>query len=129
AGMRGGGGGACGRQCIVLSMQVKLTGVRTQVPSGYEVVIDGGRVFTGCDAIEWAHEGERLGAGELVINSIDRDGTKSGYDLEINSRISESVSLPVVASGGAGRPEHLRSAVKRWFARAAIASSILYFGV
>jgi cyclase len=122
------GARAFGSQCIVLSMQVKLTGARTQVPSGYEVVIDGGRVFTGRDAIEWAHQGERLGAGELVINSIDRDGTKSGYDLEITRRISESVSIPVVASGGAGRPEHLRDAFMRGAADAAIVASIVHYG-
>jgi cyclase len=122
------GARAFGSQCIVLSMQVKQTGKRTQVPSGYEVVIDGGRVFTGRDALEWAHEGERLGAGELVINSIDRDGTKSGYDLEITRRISESVSIPVVASGGAGRPEHLRDAFTRGAADAAIVASIVHYG-
>jgi cyclase len=122
------GARAFGSQCIVLSMQVKLTGARTQVPSGYEVVIDGGRVFTGRDAIEWAHQGERLGAGELVINSIDRDGTKSGYDLEITRRISESVSIPVVASGGAGRPEDLRDAFMRGAADAAIVASIVHYG-
>jgi cyclase len=122
------GARAFGSQCSVLSMQVKLTGARTQVPSGYEVVIDGGRVFTGRDAIEWAHQGERLGAGELVINSIDRDGTKSGYDLEITRRISESVSIPVVASGGAGRPEDLRDAFMRGAADAAIVASIVHYG-
>ena len=122
------GARAFGSQCVVLSMQVKLTGARTQVPSGYEVVIDGGRVFTGRDAIEWAHQGERLGAGELVVNSIDRDGTKSGYDLEITRRISESVSIPVVASGGAGRPEHLRDAFTRGAADAAIVASIVHYG-
>lgn len=122
------GARAFGSQCMVLSMQVKQTGKRTQVPSGYEVVIDGGRVFTGRDALEWAHEGERLGAGELVINSIDRDGTKSGYDLEITRRISESVSIPVVASGGAGRPEHLRDAFTRGAADAAIVASIVHYG-
>ena len=122
------GARAFGSQCVVLSMQVKLTGARTQVPSGYEVVIDGGRVFTGRDAIAWAHQGERLGAGELVVNSIDRDGTKSGYDLEITRRISESVSIPVVASGGAGRPEHLRDAFTRGAADAAIVASIVHYG-
>jgi len=122
------GARAFGSQCIVLSMQVKQTGVRAGLPSGYEVVIDGGRVFTGRDAIEWAHEGERLGAGELVINSIDRDGTKAGYDLEITRRISESVSIPVVASGGAGAPEHLRDAFTRGAADAAIVASIVHYG-
>ncbi len=122
------GARAFGSQCIVLSMQVKWTGVRPELPSGYEVVIDGGRVFTGRDAVEWAHEGERLGAGELVINSIDRDGTKSGYDLEITRRISESVSIPVVASGGAGSPDHLRDAFTRGAADAAIVASIVHYG-
>ncbi len=115
-------------QCIVLSMQVKHTGSRDPVPSGYEVVIDGGRVFTGRDAVEWAREGERRGAGELVINSIDRDGTKSGYDLEITRKISEAVSIPVVASGGAGAPEHLRDAFTRGAADAAIVASIVHYG-
>jgi cyclase len=122
------GARAFGSQCIVLSMQVKQTGARPELPSGYEVVIDGGRVFTGRDAVEWAHEGEQLGAGELVINSIDRDGTKAGYDLEITRRISESVSIPVVASGGAGAPEHLRDAFTRGAADAAIVASIVHYG-
>jgi cyclase len=122
------GARAFGSQCIVLSMQVQHTGKRQGLASGYEVVIDGGRVFTGRDAIEWAHEGERLGAGELVINSIDRDGTRSGYDLEITRRISESVSIPVVASGGAGAPEHLRDAFTRGAADAAIVASIVHYG-
>ncbi|HYB91471.1 MAG TPA: imidazole glycerol phosphate synthase subunit HisF [Candidatus Binataceae bacterium] len=122
------GARAFGSQAVVLSMQVKMTGARPALESGYEVVIDGGRVFTGRDAIEWAHEGERLGAGELVINSIDRDGTKLGYDLEITRRISESVSIPVVASGGAGTPEHLRDAFTRGAADAAIVASIVHYG-
>ncbi len=124
----GEGARAFGSQCIVLSMQVKHTGSRDPVPSGYEVVIDGGRVFTGRDAVEWAREGERRGAGELVINSIDRDGTKSGYDLEITRKISEAVSIPVVASGGAGAPEHLRDAFTRGAADAAIVASIIHYG-
>jgi cyclase len=122
------GARAFGSQCIVLSMQVQNTGVRPGLESGYEVVIDGGRVFTGRDAIAWAHEGARLGAGELVINSIDRDGTKAGYDLEITRRISESVSIPVVASGGAGAPEHLRDAFIAGAADAAIVASIVHYG-
>jgi len=122
------GARAFGSQAVVLSMQVKMTGARPGLASGYEVVIDGGRFFTGRDAIEWAHEGERLGAGELVINSIDRDGTKLGYDLEITRRISESVSIPVVASGGAGTPEHLRTAFTRGAADAAIVASIVHYG-
>jgi imidazole glycerol-phosphate synthase subunit HisF len=122
------GARAFGSQCIVLSMQVKQTGARPELKSGYEVVIDGGREFTGRDAIEWAHEGVRLGAGELVINSIDRDGTKAGYDLEITRAISESVPVPVVASGGAGTPEHLRDAFVAGAADAAIVASIVHYG-
>jgi imidazole glycerol-phosphate synthase subunit HisF len=122
------GARAFGSQCIVLSMQVKQTGVRPELKSGYEVVIDGGRVMTGRDAVEWAHEGVSLGAGELVINSIDRDGTKSGYDLEITRTISESVPVPVVASGGAGTPAHLRDAFTDGMADAAIVASIVHYG-
>jgi cyclase len=91
------GARAFGSQCIVLSMQVKRRMANPQFPSGYEVMIDGGRTPTGRDAVEWAHTGQSLGAGELCINSIDRDGTKLGYDLEITRRISESVSIPVIA--------------------------------
>ncbi len=122
------GARAFGSQCVVLSMQVKQVGVRREIPSGYEVVIDGGRVFTGRDALAWSREGETLGAGELCINSIDRDGTKLGYDLEITRRISEAVSIPVIASGGAGEPEHLRDAFTRGAADAAIVASIVHYG-
>ena len=107
------GARAFGSQCIVLSMQVKRGAPRAGFPSGCEVVIDGGRTPTGRDALAWAREGERLGAGELCINSIDRDGTKAGYDLEVTRLISESVSIPVIASGGAGEPRHLFDAFTR----------------
>ncbi|HEY6421487.1 MAG TPA: imidazole glycerol phosphate synthase subunit HisF [Candidatus Binataceae bacterium] len=122
------GARAFGSQCVVLSMQLKQVGARREIPSGYEVVIDGGRVFTGRDALEWSREGELLGAGELCINSIDRDGTRLGYDLEITRRISEAVSIPVIASGGAGEPEHLRDAFTRGAADAAIVASIVHYG-
>jgi len=112
----------------VLSMQVKKTGARPEVPTGYEVVIDGGRQPTGRDALAWSLEGERLGAGELCINSIDRDGTKLGYDLEITRRISEAVFIPVIASGGAGEPSHLRDAFTAGMADAAIVASIVHYG-
>jgi len=82
----------------------------------------------GLDAFEWAHEGQRLGAGELCINSIDRDGTKLGYDLEITRRISESVSIPVIASGGAGEPRHLYEAFTAGAADAALVASIVHYG-
>jgi len=122
------GARAFGSQCIVLSMQVKRGATSPQFPSGYEVMIDGGRTPAGRDAIEWAHEGERLGAGELCVNSIDRDGTKRGYDLEITRRISESVSIPVIASGGAGEPRHLYEAFTAGAADAALVASIVHYG-
>ena len=122
------GARAFGSQCIVLSMQVKQCAANSQFPSGYEVMIDGGRTPAGRDALEWAYEGERLGAGELCINSIDRDGTKLGYDLEITRRISESVSIPVIASGGAGEPKHLYEAFIAGAADAALVASIVHYG-
>jgi cyclase len=122
------GARAFGSQCIVLSMQVKRRVSNPQLPSGYEVMIDGGRTPAGRDALQWAHEGERLGAGELCINSIDRDGTKLGYDLEITRRISESVSIPVIASGGAGEPKHLYDAFAMGTADAALVASIVHYG-
>ncbi|MGH7933799.1 MAG: imidazole glycerol phosphate synthase subunit HisF [Candidatus Binataceae bacterium] len=122
------GARAFGSQCIVLSMQVRRTGARREIPSGCEVVIDGGRTPTGRDALAWALEGERLGAGELCINSIDRDGTKLGYDLEITRLVSESVSIPMIASGGAGEPKHLLDAYTDGAADAAIVASIVHYG-
>jgi len=122
------GARAFGRQCIVLSMQVKSRPSNGAFPSGYEVVIDGGRTPTGRDALLWAEEGARLGAGELCINSIDRDGTKIGYDLDITRRISESVAIPVIASGGAGEPKHLLDAFTAGSADAAIVASIVHYG-
>lgn len=119
------GARAFGSQCIVLSMQVKQ---RAQFPSGYEVIIDGGRTPSGRDVLEWARDGERLGAGELCVNSIDRDGTKLGYDLDITRQISESVSIPVIASGGAGEPDHLRQAFTAGAADAALVASIVHYG-
>lgn len=122
------GARAFGSQCIVLSMQVKHGPETHEFPSGYQVMIDGGRAPAGLDALQWAREAERLGAGELCINSIDRDGTKLGYDLEITRRISESVSIPVIASGGAGEPRHLYEAFTAGAADAAIVASIVHYG-
>jgi imidazole glycerol-phosphate synthase subunit HisF len=121
------GAKAFGSQCVVLSMQVRRVGAKPQIPSGYEVIIDGGRVATGRDAVGWAREGERLGAGELCINSIDRDGTRDGYDLEITRAISDAVSIAVIASGGAGEPAHLLDAFTRGGANAAIVASLLHY--
>jgi imidazoleglycerol phosphate synthase cyclase subunit len=94
----------------------------------WEVHINGGRVPTGLEAVPWAREVERLGAGEIVLTSMDADGTKDGYDLEITAAVSEAVSVPVVASGGAGKPEHLADAITIGKADAALAASIFHFG-
>jgi cyclase len=120
------GAEAFGRQCIVLSTQVKRVEASSAIPSGYEVYIDGARVPTGMDAVEWVQQGVALGAGEVVVNSIDRDGTASGYDLEITREVADAVNVPVIASGGAGTPEHIADGLTAGGASAAIISSILY---
>jgi cyclase len=120
------GARAFGRQCIVLSTQVKHVGARAGIPSGYEVFIDGAREPTGLDAVDWVRRGEDLGAGEIVVNSIDRDGTASGYDLEITRTVADAVNVPVIASGGAGTVDHIAAGLTDGGASAAIISSILY---
>jgi len=120
------GAEAFGRQCIVLSTQVKHVGPREGIPSGYEVFIDGARLATGLDALDWVRRGEDLGAGEIVVNSIDRDGTASGYDLDITSAVADMVNVPVIASGGAGTVDHIADGLTGGGASAAIISSILY---
>lgn len=120
------GASAFGNQCIVLSTQVRNVGVRKGIQSGYEVFIDGARLATGLDAIDWVRRGEDLGAGEIVVNSIDRDGTASGYDVAITRAVADAVNVPVIASGGAGTIEHIASGLTDGGASAAIISSILY---
>ncbi len=120
------GAEAFGRQCIVLSTQVKHVGPRDGIPSGYEVFIDGARLATGLDALDWVRRGEDLGAGEIVVNSIDRDGTASGYDIDITSAVADVVNVPVIASGGAGTVDHIADGLTGGGASAAIISSILY---
>jgi imidazole glycerol-phosphate synthase subunit HisF len=120
------GAEAFGRQCIVLSTQVKHVGARPGLPSGYEVFIDGAREATGMDALDWVRRAEELGAGEIVVNSIDRDGTASGYDLDITRAVSEAVNVPLIASGGAGTIDHIAAGLTDGGAQAAIISSILY---
>lgn len=117
---------AFGSQCIVLSTQVKRVQKSAQIPSGYEVYIDGARVATGMDAIEWIKRGQELGAGEICMNSIDNDGTVSGYDIELMKLASEAVSIPLIASGGAGKPIHLKELFTKTASQAAIISSMLY---
>jgi cyclase len=94
----------------------------------WEVFINGGRVPTGLEALDWARRVEQLGAGEIVLTSMDADGTKNGYDLEITRAVAEAVGIPVVASGGAGSPEHLYQALTAGKASAALAASIFHYG-
>jgi len=117
------GAKAFGSQCIVLSTQVKRT---NQTPSGYEVYIDGARQATGMDALEWIKQGQELGAGEICLNSIDKDGTLSGYDIMLMKLAEAAVSVPLIASGGAGTPEHLSLLFAETESQAAIISSMLY---
>ena len=117
------GAGRFGSQCIVLSVDIKR---REDMP-GWEVYLNGGRLNTGMNAVEWLVEGERRGAGEFVLNSIDADGTESGYDLDLISEVASRTNLPIVASGGAGQPEHMISAVRAG-AGAVLAATIFHFG-
>ena len=120
------GANAFGRQCVVLSTQVKHVGIRDGIPSGYEVFIDGARLATGLDALDWVRRGEELGAGEIVVNSIDKDGTASGYDIDITRAVADAVNVPVIASGGSGNVDHIADGLNADGASAAIISSILY---
>ena len=117
-----------GNQNVVLSMDVLKSLPSSSIPSGYEIVIDGGRTRTGKDALAWAREGEKRGAGELVVNSIDADGTKNGYEIFLTSMISNNVRIPVIASGGAGTPEHLSEVFNKGKADAALVASMLHYG-
>jgi len=122
------GAQAFGSQCIVLGMDVKRVEPSPTIPSGYEVVIHGGRTPMGIDALWWAQEGTRLGAGEICLNSIDADGTQAGYELTLTRMISEAVSIPVIASGGAGTPEHLAQVLTQGHADAALIASMVHYG-
>lgn len=122
------GAAAFGSQAIVVGMDVKRVEPRARIPSGYEVVINGGRTFMDQDALEWATRCEELGAGELCVNSIDADGTKEGYELPLTRAIAESVRIPVIASGGAGSPAHMYDALTTGKAAAALIASIVHYG-
>jgi len=115
-----------GSQCIVVNIDPKR--VRKNGRIVWEVHINGGRVPTGLEAVSWARQVERLGAGEIVLTSMDADGTQDGYDLEMTAAVAEAVSIPVVASGGAGCPEHLAEAVLQGGADAVLAASIFHYG-
>ncbi|GIJ51894.1 imidazole glycerol phosphate synthase subunit HisF [Virgisporangium aliadipatigenens] len=113
-----------GRQVLVLSLDVRRS---VEQPSGFEVTTHGGRRGAGLDAIEWARRGAELGAGEILLNSMDRDGTKDGFDLELITLVRAAVTIPVIASGGAGAPEHFPPAVDAG-ADAVLAASVFHFG-
>jgi len=115
-----------GSQCIVVNIDPKR--VKRGQSQVFEVFINGGRVPTGLLAAEWAREVERLGAGEIVLTSMDADGTQNGYDIEITRAVAQAVGIPVVASGGAGSPEHLYQALTAGKASAALAASIFHYG-
>jgi imidazole glycerol-phosphate synthase subunit HisF len=112
-----------GSQCIVVSIDCKRT-----APDTWKVFVKGGREETKWNAVDWAIEAVRLGAGEIVLNSIDADGTRAGYDIPITRRISEAVGVPVVASGGAGKLEHMVAVLREGKADAVLAASIFHFG-
>lgn len=114
-----------GNQCIVLGIDAARD---ESCPSGYRVYIDGGRKATDKDALAWAKEAESLGAGEIVLNAIDTDGMRNGYEITITKMISEHLGIPVVASGGAGTPEHLRAVLQEGKADAALIASMVHFG-
>jgi len=118
---------AFGAQCAVLSMDVRAVPVTPDIPSGYEIVIRGGRTPMGIDALEWARRGEQLGAGEIVVNSIDADGTREGYEIELTCAVADAVGIPVIASGGGGRPEHLYEVLTQGRADAALVASVLHY--
>ena len=113
---------AFGSQCIVVAIDARST-----APGKWEVYIHGGRTPTGLDALKWAAEAERLGAGEILLTSMDRDGTKAGYDLELTRAVSRAVSLPVIASGGVGSLEHLAEGLGSGEADAVLAASIFHY--
>ncbi|MES4787016.1 MAG: imidazole glycerol phosphate synthase subunit HisF, partial [Nitrospiraceae bacterium] len=111
-----------GSQCIVVAIDAKQV-----APGKWEVFTHGGRRSTGIDAVEWARRMERFGAGEILLTSMDRDGTQDGYDLELTAAVSAAVSVPVIASGGAGRLEHLYEGFVQGMADAVLAASIFHY--
>jgi cyclase len=122
-----------GAQCVVLAIDGKNAAdeqARRRVAggTGYEVYVNGGRIATGRDVVEWAREGAERGAGEILLTSMDRDGTEDGYDLELTRAVAEAVEIPVIASGGAGRLDHLSEAIETAGADAVLCASIFHYG-
>lgn len=122
------GAKAFGNQCVVLGMDAKRVGVSEKIPSGYEIYIKGGRAATGLDAVEWAKKAESLGAGEICLNAMDTDGVRDGYELEITDKVAKAVGIPVIASGGAGKPSHIADLFAKTSADAALVASMVHFG-
>lgn len=122
------GAAAFGSQCIVLGMDPVACDDARRFPSGYEVTTRGFRQRTGLDALEWARRAQDLGAGEIVVNAVDADGTREGFDLRLTRIVAESVRIPVVASGGAGHPDHLVHVFRQAHADAAIVAGMLHTG-
>jgi cyclase len=115
--------GRFGSQCVVVAVDAKM-----RAQDRWEVYINGGRTPTGTDAVEWAREVESLGAGEILLTSMDRDGTKGGYDIELTRAVAEAVNLPIIASGGAGNLDHLLEVILKSGADAVLAASIFHYG-
>lgn len=120
------GAKAFGRQCVVLGMDAKRVPVSEMIPSGYEIVVRGGRQPMGRDAVAWAKEAVARGAGEICVNAIDTDGVREGYELNLTRLISEAVDVPVIASGGAGSPQHLIDVLTIGKADAALVASMVH---
>lgn len=113
-----------GSQCVVVAIDAK----KRNDGSGWDVYLNGGLVNTGKDVVEWAYEAEKLGAGEILLTSMDRDGTKAGYDVALTKEVAEAVSIPIIASGGAGKLEHFKDVIVKGKADAVLAASLFHFG-
>jgi cyclase len=121
------GANVFGSQCMVVAIDARRRDA-SEASAGWEVYTHGGRKAVGMDAVEWAERAEELGAGEILLTSMDRDGTRDGYDIELTRAVADAVSIPVIASGGAGRPEHFYEALTEGGASAVLAASLFHFG-